>query len=163
MSKDKKIDDVMIHGKNSKELKGISIVGKIVGLFVVVWLVSISYYAFGFFVLGMLPSLIAFSMDRGAGRFASQTISACNFTGIVPFLFDIALNYERSLAAREIMADPFTWVVVYGFAIIGLMMIFVLPNITSIIFALKAEYRLQKLLTQQEAIVEEWGEAIKKG
>lgn len=149
--------------KQEKELQGMSIAGKIIGLMVVLWLVSISYYAFAFFALGMLPSVVSIIVDRGSGRFASQTISACNFVGILPFLFDIALNYEKSIAAKEIMMDPFTWVVIYGFAIIGLLLIFVLPNITAIIFSLKAEYKLNKLLNEQEKLVEEWGEEVKKG
>jgi len=157
------VEQDILTGKNSSELKGISLVGKVVGLVVMIWLISISYYAFAFFSLGMLPSVIAIILDRGAGRFASQTISACNFVGIVPFLFDIALNYERSLAAKEIMNDPFTWVVIYGFAAIGVMLIFVLPNITSIIFTLKAEYKLQNLIKEQEVLVDEWGEEVKRG
>ena len=135
------------------EMQGISIAGKIIGLMVVLWLVSISYYAFAFFALGMLPSVLAIMIDRGSGRFASQTISACNFIGILPFLFDIALNYEKSIAAREVMMDPFTWAVIYGFAIIGLMLIFVLPNAMAIAFSIKAEYKLNKLLKEKEELV----------
>ena len=145
------------------EMQGISIAGKVIGLMVMVWLISISYYAFAFFALGMLPSIVSIIMDRGAGRFASQTISACNFIGILPFLFDIALNYEKSLAAKEAMLEPFTWIIIYGFAIIGLMLIYVLPNITAIIFTLKAEMKLRKLIKEQEEITEEWGEKVKKG
>lgn len=145
------------------ELQGISIVGKVVGIFVGVWLISLSYYAFAFFVLGMLPSIGAIIMDRGAGRFASQTIFACNFVGIIPFLFDIALNYEKSLAAKEAMLEPFTWITIYGFAVIGLMLIYILPNITAIIFTVKAEMRLKKLIVEQEELIDEWGEEVRKG
>lgn len=149
--------------KRESEMQGMSIAGKIIGLMVILWLVSVSYYAFAFFALGMLPSVLAIMIDRGKGRFASQTISACNFVGILPFLFDIALNYEKSVAAKEIMMEPFTWAVIYGFALIGLMLIFVLPNIMAIAFSLKAEYKLNKLIKEQEELVEEWGEEVKTG
>lgn len=153
------LDDIL-RSKSENELQGINTVGKVVGLLVTVWLASVSYYAFSFFVLGMLPSVIALIVDRGKGRFASQTITALNFVGILPFIFDIGLNYERSVAAREAMSDPFTWVVIYGFAVIGLMMIFILPNITAIFFTIKAEYKLRTLNAEQEALVEEWGEEV---
>ena len=148
--------------KTSSEMQGISLVGKIIGLVVIIFLVSASYYAFAFFALGMLPSIVAFILDRGAGRFASQTITACNFIGILPFLFDIGLNYEKSIAAKEAMMDPLTWLVIYGFSIIGLMLIFVLPNITAIIYTVKAEIQLKKLLDEQERLTEEWGDEVKK-
>lgn len=162
MSMDSDIND-LIKGQSKSELEGISTVGKIVGLLVIVWLASISYYAFAFFALGMLPSVMALIVDRGKGRFASQTIVACNFIGIMPFLFDIGMNYERSVASKEAMSEPFTWLVIYGFAIIGVMLIFVLPNITAIIFTLKAEYKLGTLKSQQEALIEEWGEEVSSG
>jgi hypothetical protein len=144
----------------NSELHGISITGKAIGLMVMIYLISTSYYAFGFFLLGMLPSILAIIMDKGAGRFASQTISACNFIGILPFLFDIGVNYEKSIAAKEAMGQPYTWFIIYSFAIIGLMLIYVLPNVTSIIFTIKAEAKLKKLAQDQERIKNEWGENI---
>lgn len=150
-------------GEKHGDMKGISLAGKIIGLLVVIWLVSISYYAFLFFLLGMLPSIISIIMDRGAGRFASQTISACNFIGILPFLFDIGMNYEKTIASKEMIQDPFTWMTIYGFAVIGIMLIFVLPNIMSISFTLKAEYKLKRLIAEQEDLVAEWGEDVKGG
>ncbi len=149
--------------KRTTEILGINIIGKIVGIIVAIWLISISYYAFAFFALGMLPSIFAIIIDRGSGRFASQTITACNFIGILPFLFEIGLNYERSIAAKETMMEPITWLVIYGFAGVGLMLIFLLPNITAIIFTLKAEIKLKKLVSEQETLTGEWGEEVKKG
>jgi hypothetical protein len=43
------------------------------------------------------------------------------------------------------------------------MLIFILPNIMAIAFSLKAEYKLNKLVSEQESLVEEWGEDVKKG
>jgi len=145
----------------SSELHGISVAGKAIGLMVMIWLISISYYAFAFFMLGMLPAILAIIVDKGAGRFGSQTISACNFIGILPFLFDIGVNYEKSIAATEAMKDPYTWMIIYGFAIIGLMLIYVLPNITAIIFTIKAESKLKRLTQEQEKIANEWGDQVR--
>ncbi len=141
------------NAKSGGELQGISIAGKIIGLLVIIWLVSLSYYAFAFFILGMLPSIVSLILDRGR----------CNFVGILPFLFDIALNYEKSVAAKEAMLEPFTWVIIYGFAIIGLMLIFVLPNISAIIFTIKAEMKLKNLVAEQASLIDEWGDEVKNG
>ncbi len=146
-----------------KELKGISIVGKIVGIMVVTWLISVSYYAFAFFALGMLPAIVAIIVDRGSGRFASKTVSACNFVGIIPFLFDIGMSYEKSIASKDLMAQPITWMVIYGFAMIGWMLIWILPQITLFFFTLRADMKTKKLLEEQKELTAEWGEEVKTG
>lgn len=149
--------------QNAHNIHNIGMAGKVVGMLVAIWLISISYYAFAFFAIGMLPATIAMIMDKGAGKFASQTIAACNFIGILPFLFDIGMNYEKSVAAKQIMLDPMSWLIIYGCSVIGLMLIFILPNIMAISYTLKAEYKLKKLISEQEALVEEWGDDVKDG
>ena len=148
---------------NSSQLLGINIVGKIVGLIVIIWLVSASYWAFGFFVLGMMPAILSMLFDRGAGRFASKTVSAFNFVGIVPFLFEIAQAFDRSLAAQRLMLDFWVWVVVYGTASLGWVTIWLFPQITVIIYAVRADNKISKLKKERDELIEEWGEEVKEG
>jgi hypothetical protein len=149
--------------KGAGELKGIGLIGKIVGLLVIVWLISVSYYAFAFFALGMLPAIVSIVIDRGAGRFASKTVTACNFVGIMPYLFDIGMTYERSLASKQLMAQPVTWLVIYGFAAVGWMLIWILPQITLVVFTIRADLKKTKLQEDQVKLLDEWGEEVKTG
>ncbi len=155
--------EVNVSSGNSSQLLGINIVGKIVGLIVIIWLVSASYWAFGFFVLGMMPAILSMLFDRGAGRFASKTVSAFNFVGIVPFLFEIAQAFDRSLAAQRLMLDFWVWVVVYGTASLGWVTIWLFPQITVIIYALRADTKINKLKKERDELIEEWGEEVKEG
>lgn len=165
MSEDKNEDvkEAKSAQKAGNELKGLSIVGKLVGLFVMAWLISISYYAFAFFALGMLPSIVAIIADRGAGRFASKTVSACNFVGVMPFLFEIGMTYEPSIAAKQMMSQPLTWIIIYGLAMIGWMLIWVMPQITLIFFTLRADIKTKNLLEDQKRLLDEWGDEVKSG
>lgn len=149
-------------GKRS-ELKGIGIFGKIVGLGIVVWLISISYYAFAFFVLGMLPSILSMMIDRGSGRFASKTVTACNFTAVIPYLFEIGLTYEKDIYAKQLMIDPLTWFIVYGFSAVGWMLIWILPNLSLIFITARADMQVKALESQQKQLLDEWGEEITTG
>jgi hypothetical protein len=153
--------------KNSKigygELKGIGLIGKIVGLVVSIWLISVSYYACAFFALGMLPGIVAIIVDRGVGRFASKTVIACNFIGILPYLFDIGMTYERSLASKQLMAEPMTWLVIYGSSAVGWMLIWILPQITLMVFTLKADMKKKALKEEQVKLLDEWGEEVTDG
>lgn len=148
---------------SSKELKSINIIGKIIGIIVVAWLVSVSYYAFTFFVLGMLPAITAMMIDRGVGRFASKTVTACNFVGILPYLFEIAASYEASISAKDLMANPETWLFIYGFAAIGWILIWMLPQLTVIFFTVRADIKTDKLQREQASLLAEWGEEVKTG
>jgi len=145
----------------SGSMKGISIVGKIVGLVVSVWLISASYFAFAFFILGMLPAIVSVLVDRGSGRFASKTVTACNFVGILPFLFEIGNSYEKTVAAKQIMADSVSWLFIYSAAIIGWIMIWVFPQVSLIIFNIRADMKLSKLRKEQDELLVEWGEELK--
>jgi hypothetical protein len=145
------------------DLKGIGLIGKIVGVLVILWLVSISYYAFAFFALGMLPSIVSIIIDRGTGRFASKTVTACNFVGIMPYLFDIGMTYERSLASKQLMAQPMTWLVIYGASGVGWMLIWILPQITLVVFSMRADLKKSRLQEDQFKLLDEWGEEVKTG
>lgn len=149
--------------RHGSQLMGINIVGKIVGLIVIIWLISVSYWAFGFFALGMMPAILAMLFDRGVGRFASKTVSAFNFVGILPFLFEISQAFDRSITAQHMMLDLWVWLVVYGTASLGWVTIWLFPQVTLIIFTFRADMKMQKLKQEQETLIEEWGEEVKSG
>ncbi|PIR39539.1 MAG: hypothetical protein COV35_03240 [Alphaproteobacteria bacterium CG11_big_fil_rev_8_21_14_0_20_39_49] len=152
-----------IKSNKRSELKGIGIFGKIIGLGIVVWLISISYYAFAFFLLGMLPSILSMTIDRGAGRFASKTVTACNFTAVIPYLFEIGLTYEKDIYAKHLMTDPLTWFVIYGFSAVGWMLIWILPNLSLIFITARADMQTKALKNEQKKLLDEWGEDIITG
>lgn len=161
-----KTEDLSSEDKRAKEITTINIMGKIVGLLTVVWLASKSPYAVMFFVVGMLPAILSSIVDKGEGRFASKTISACNFVGIAPYLFNLSQIAEpiaMGAVAKELMFNVQTWVMVYSFAFIGWAVIWLVPNITQIVFIVKTEIKYNLLKEEQESLIEEWGEEIKLG
>tara|TARA_B100001564_G_scaffold354185_1_gene364342 strand:- start:1319 stop:1885 length:567 start_codon:yes stop_codon:yes gene_type:complete len=148
---------------SSGQLLGISIAGKLVGLAVMAWLISESYYAFTFFVLAMIPAFLYAGIDRRPGRFASKTVMACNFSGVLPYLFEIGRNYDLSIAAQQLIKDVFVWLQIYGFAFVGIMMIWVFPQIMHIFFRLRADIKKMHLNNRQEVLLDEFGENLKTG
>ena len=53
--------------------------------------------------------------------------------------------------------------VVYGAACLGWLAIWLTPQITSVIFNVRADIRVKKLEISQKKLVEEWGEQVKAG
>lgn len=149
--------------KSSKQLTGINVIGKLFGILVISWLMSESYYAFAFFALGMLPGVMATVFDRGSGRFASKTVLAFNFTGLFPFLFDIAQSPDKSYAAQQRMVDLWVWLFVYGTASMGWVMIWIVPQITVLVLAFRAEFKIKNFKARQKELTTEWGEEVTQG
>lgn len=144
--------------------RGISMIGQMIGLLLLGWLFSTSsVYAIIFFVLAMIPSILALLIDRGAGRFASKTIVACNLIGVMPFLFELFQVYDRDALSRQFIADYTTWFMVYGFAGIGMILIWMFPQVSMLIYTLRTEIKVMHLQDEQNLLLKEWGEGIKEG
>lgn len=157
----KEAGDSFPSGEHRGRDLGLGIVGKAFAVMLTIWVGSESYYALGFFAVAMLPAIIAVLIDRSVGRFASKTVSAFNLIGVMPYLFDIAMRYDPTLVAKELLSDGSVWVYVYGFAMVGWMIVWLMPQLTIFVFTMRAESRVYQLEKRQNLIVEEWGEEVK--
>lgn len=134
-------------------------------LFVVlaVLLFFISHYGIMFLVLGMSPAFIAKMADRRIGKCASRSISVFNFMGIAPYLFEMFLSGDRVLAAKRIATDYSTWLFVYGMAILGWFIVWLIPQIASAVFTTRAVKRIKELEEKQHTLLREWGTEVADG
>lgn len=119
--------------------------------------------AFSFVAIGMLPCITANITDNRPGRFASKTVTAFNLAGIFPHLVAIFTSGSPNNTALSLLQNPNSWLLVYGLAAIGWVIVFLIPHIVHIYLDIKSVYIINKLESFQEALVEEWGEEIKKG
>jgi hypothetical protein len=149
--------------QEKRSTAGINVIGMLAAIMVVSWLMSVSYYAFAFFALGMLPAIMALVIDRGVNRFASKTVLALNFAGILPFLFDIAQSPDKSFAAQQRMFDLWVWLLVYSAAGMGWLMIWLVPQIMVAVFAFRVEYKIKRFRNRQEELRKEWGDELLQG
>lgn len=145
------------------QLAGIGIVSWIIMLVIGAILFTVSHYATIFLILGMTPAIIARITDKRIGNSASRTIGAFNFMGIVPYLFELYNSTDKALMAKHIATDTKTWVFVYSAAAMGWVAVWIIPQIISIIFSVRAQIRIHRLETSQKKLVDEWGEEVTDG
>ena len=119
-------------------------------------------YIFGIIVLGLMPSVVANVVEKRKKRFASKTVSAFNLAGILPYFFKLGQMGNPNSAARELIVDPFVWVVIYGLATCGWVMVQVIPQFVFLILLIRSEFTKKKLKSFQDELVKEWGDVIKK-
>lgn len=107
--------------------------------------------------VGLLPSLVALVTDTDENRSGLATIGYLNLAGVLPFLVELWQNGQTMEAALRIVRDPFSWVVMFGSAGVGHLMLYTIPPIVASMVLMKQESRLRTLregIRQLEAI---WG------
>lgn len=110
------------------------------------------------FVMGLLPSIIlAFT---GSGQWHSmrvQTVGALNLLGILPYAKQI---YENPWIFDQLIMQVGTWVIIYGLAALGYMLLYVGPFVASLIIQNMNKQKINSLLKQRQNLIEEWSAEV---
>ena len=110
--------------------------------------------------LGMLPSIVAWVIDRSEGKHATFCVSGLNFSGLFPFLMDVwFINHSTDTAIR-ILTDVFNLVIIYGSAAFGWLLYIAVPPVITTFLSVMSQHRMTILKTTQNNIIEEWGEKV---
>ncbi|MCR9072632.1 MAG: hypothetical protein NXI18_13015 [Alphaproteobacteria bacterium] len=111
-------------------------------------------------VVGMTPTLAAMLTDRRPEKYATLCVGCMNFTGVLPYMIELWTQDHSYDHAFTIIANPFTWLVMFGAAAIGWAIYFVAPGIVGMFIAMRADQRVQRLRRRQRDLVEEWGPGV---
>ena len=149
--------------KSKSTLKGISLVGKLVMAMISVAMFTISFYAFLLLLLGMMPGIVAMFIDKRKDKFASGTVSCWNFIGISPFLLQIWNSSSPAETAQPIMFNISFWLITYGAAGFGSVMLWLMPQLGMAWQLLKADMIINNAKSAQKSLIEEWGQDIDLG
>jgi len=114
-------------------------------------------------VSGFMPCIIANLVEKRKRRLASKTITAFNLAGIMPLLFSLARSSDPNFVAQGAFNDPYIWLMVYGFAGFGWLVVQIVPQIVFLFLTIKADFTIRKLQSLQRQLIEEWGEGVKNG
>ena len=109
---------------------------------------------------GMVPTLAAVFVDRRQPRYLSFAVGTMNFAGIVPFLIIVAKGGMTFVGAAEKLADPFTWLVMYGAAAGGWGIYLAMLPLARICVEAQAGQRRRQLESAAQAIRKEWGDDV---
>ncbi len=129
--------------------------GLIVGAFMLVSLPTVMLVFFG-----LLPSIVAWIIDRSEQKYATACVFGLNFSGLFPFLMEIWFEDHSLDAAIRIMTDVFDLMLIYGAAGFGWMLYMALPPFITTFLSVMSEHRVTVLKENQAGIIEEWGENV---
>jgi len=108
-------------------------------------------------MVGMLPTIVLFLVDRSKGKVKTMTVGAMNLAGCTPFVIEMWMTAHTLETSIEFITTPRTIVVMYFSAAIGYMIDWALTGIVSTIMYEKGKIRLDQIEKEQDHLVERWG------
>lgn len=119
-------------------------------------LLFFSHYGFVFYSIAMIPAVIVTFIDRQYQACASATVCTFNLVGIMPYLAKLWDAPSMDLAVKTMSTDISTWVVIYGCALLGQTLYWVIPPVIAKLYTLKAKVEVSILNTSKEKLCAEW-------
>ncbi len=110
-------------------------------------------------LIGMLPTIVAYIIDRNPQKNAAFCVGGMNLIGVFPYIIDLWSDISFALATN-ILTDVFAWAVMYGAAGFGWMLYSSLPPVIANILTAISQRRIAQLRAKQRRLIEEWGEDI---
>lgn len=120
---------------------------------------ALALYAMPVFILvygGLMPAIFALVMDERQGRHLTVTVASFNGAGVMIGLGPMFAKTLSDTAAYQIVASPETWLFIYGFALAGWALAWVMPLFVSQGLELVDRQRCRAIELAREAIVRQW-------
>jgi hypothetical protein len=115
---------------------------------------------FVFVIIGLLPSIVAYYMDVTAGRYSFKSIFACNLSGMLPYIGTLLEHGPSSAALQAIMGNAHTWIIIYGSAIMGWILVKICPMIAQFLIVGMSHTHASHIEHVQKKIEGEWGPEV---
>ncbi len=111
--------------------------------------------------VGLAPSLVSWLSDQNPMRVLRvRIIFLFNMSGVIPVAMDLWHSGRGFTAALAMLSDILTWFVMFGSAAIGIAVIWMAPQISSVVTQLILQERLRTIVKHQKKLVDDWGPDI---
>ena len=111
-------------------------------------------------LVGMLPTMVAFVIDRSSGKYATLCVGAMNIAGIFPSIFKLWTGQNSFSQAIQIITNIFDLVIMYGAAGFGWILYIIIPSAVSALLNIIAQRRITRIRKQQQQLIGEWGKNV---
>jgi hypothetical protein len=117
---------------------------------------------FVFFVIGMLPCIVAYYMDVTKHRYTFQSVFAANLAGMMPFITTLIFHGPSGTMLQEMMGNFSTWLIIYGAAFIGWLLVKVCPMAAQMMVLGMHQTQILHYDWLQKKLEGEWGDEVKQ-
>jgi hypothetical protein len=145
------------------EAKSMSRTNQLLMLVLVSALVALSLPTCMLLGFGMLPSWVAYFIDRSQGRYAFRCVAGINITGVAPYALGLWATDHTLWDAVDLLLDPISLSIMYGTAAIGWMLYLGMPPVVGTFLNVAAQRRIRELKDIQSDLISEWGNGVSTG
>jgi hypothetical protein len=107
--------------------------------------------------VALVPTGVAFILERGKGYYGGLTVGAMNLAGASPYLADLWAEGHTIAGSVEIITNVFAWMMFYGAALFGWAIYSTTPAAVSAFMTMTAGNRITGMRAQQKELVMKWG------
>ena len=111
-------------------------------------------------VFGLLPAVVAWTVDRSKEKAAAYSVGCLNLAGVFPYLLPVWFARDGIGAAMNILTDALALAVMYGAAACGWVLFLSLPPAVWVVQEAVPERRVTELKADQQRLVEQWSEKV---
>lgn len=109
---------------------------------------------------GLLPTVVAFVVDRTKTKTRVLTVGAMNIAGCAPFVLRLWATDHSLDNAFVIITDPRTIIVMYCAAGVGYILDWTVSGLIGTLMVSKATHRREIIKKRQAEMVERWGREV---
>jgi hypothetical protein len=107
--------------------------------------------------VALLPTGVAFVIERGKGYYAGVTVGSFNLAGAAPFLTDLWFGGHTVDMAVDVITNIWAYLVIYLAALFGWAVYATMPSIIGSFVTMTAGRRIESLRATQKELVQKWG------
>lgn len=126
----------------------------IMGVSVVFWSTS------SLLIIGMMPTLVYWLIDKSFQKNKTLTIGAMNFAGCFPFLVDIWKSTHPSELSITYLTDPLTIIVIYSAALFGYGINYLTVMTVSSYMQEAAVKKIEWIENEKKVLEKRWGSKV---
>ncbi len=109
---------------------------------------------------GLLPTAVAFLIDRSYQHSATFSVGSLNIAGIFPYLLELWMDYNTMDYVLHKMSDVFAIAVMYSGAAFGWALFSSLPPVVGSFYAVVNKQQIASLKAKQKKLLEQWGDDV---
>ncbi|MES2983823.1 MAG: hypothetical protein V4735_01385 [Pseudomonadota bacterium] len=115
---------------------------------------------FVFFVIGMMPCVVAYYMDVSKHRYMFKSVFNANLAGMMPSIVKMIHAGPSSVLLQEIMGNSTNWFIIYGAAFMGWLLVKVCPMVAQVMVMGLHQSQVARYEGLQRKIETEWGPEV---
>lgn len=111
-------------------------------------------------MFAMLPTVVAYMVERGPHRYGYICVGGLNFAGVSPYLLNMWFERHDITMTLDILSNVFALMMIYGAAAFGWLLYTATPSLVGSFLSLTSSRRIAALKAQQRKLIEDWGTEV---